>query len=618
VVVLVLRLLPMLVRFMSWWADRLAPAWVAFPLARFARDPLPHGSLVIILALASALGVFGASFQTTLSVSQTHQALYSAGGGVSLSGRSLSRLASQRLSENESIRTFSPIVRESATLLDVLPGEPAILLAVDPKVLPDITWFREDFAGKGLLELLQPLRPVSIDPSGSGGGASSGVVIPGDSTKLGVWVNASGLETGTLVTDLNLWARVHTSEGRFHNIFLGEVSKSRSVITGGTVKPDPAGDVSAWFYVEEDIKDTVNPSGEPFRLVSLYFSRKSFARTPPGNISLDDITVKGPSSPPGGLVIEDFETSGQWTPLVNEGRVADISQRMSTPARTGKAGLNLQWEETFKDFPRGVVIPSDPLPLPAIGGPNFSEGQIVRVRAGRILVPVEVRGTTDYFPTLNAADRPFLIISLEPYKRYARTSALERVGDPEEFWASLQDNADREQAMASLQEAVGGFVIIRDRDRVVDTAQRNPLAGGGWNGLTILSMTAITVAVLLTMVIHSLVSIHTGRMDLAVARTLGFSRLQLLLSMALERGLTAIIGLVVGSVVGIWLSRWVLGFLDIDPRGRPVIPPMVLEVQEWLVAGVLGGLVIASLLGLAVAMVFIKRLKVPDVLRAGE
>ena len=618
VAVLVLRLLPMLVRLMSWWADRLAPAWVSFPLARFARDPLPHGSLVIILVLASALGVFGASFQTTLSVSQTHQALYSAGGGVSLSGHSLSRLAGQRLSENESIRAFSPIVRESATLLDVLPGEPAVLLAVDPKVLPDITWFREDFAGKELQDLLQPLRPVSLDPSGSEGVASSGVVISGDSTKLGVWVDAIGLETGTLVTDLNLWARVHTSEGRFHNIFLGEVSKSRSVIAGGTVKPYAAGDVPGWFYVEEDIKDSVNPSGEPFRLVSIYFSRKSFTRTPPGNISLDDITAKGPSSPPDGMVIEDFETDGQWAPLVNEGQVADISQRLSTSARTGKAGLNLKWEETFKDFPRGVAISSDPLPLPAIGGPNFDEGQIVRVRAGRILVPVEVLGTTDYFPTLNAAERPFLIISLEPYKRYARTFASERVGDPEEYWASLQDNADRDQVMESLQEDVGGFVIIRDRDRAVDTAQRNPLGGGGWNGLTILSMTAITVAVLLTMVIHSLVSIHTGRMDLAVARTLGFSRLQILMSLALERGLTAIIGLVVGSVVGIWLSRWVLGFLDIDPRGRPVIPPMVMEVQEWLIAGVLGGLVIASLLGLAVAMVFVKRLKVPDVLRAGE
>ena len=169
-----------------------------------------------------------------------------------------------------------------------------------------------------------------------------------------------------------------------------------------------------------------------------------------------------------------------------------------------------------------------------------------------------------------------------------------------------------------MREAIGVFVSIRDRDRVVEMAQRNPLAGGGWNGLTILSMTVITVAVWITMVIHSLVAIHTGRVDLAVARTLGFSRLELALSLALERGLTAIIGLVVGSIAGIWLSRWVLGFLDIDVRGRPVIPPMVLEVQEWLVGGVLGGLVMASLLGLVAAIVFVGRLKVPDVLRTGE
>jgi len=112
--------------------------------------------------------------------------------------------------------------------------------------------------------------------------------------------------------------------------------------------------------------------------------------------------------------------------------------------------------------------------------------------------------------------------------------------------------------------------------------------------------------------------VYTGRVDLAVARTLGFSRLQLALSLALERGLTAIFGLVVGSVVGIWLSRWVLGFMDIDARGRPIIPPMVLEVQDGLVVGALGGLIAATLLGLLVAVVFVRRLNVPDVLRTGE
>ena len=612
VAVVVLRVLPLVVRLMSWSADRLAPAWVSFPLARFARDPLPHGSLVIILALAAALGVFGASFQPTLSVSQTHQALYSGGGDLSMSGPSLSSRDAKTLEEHEAIRTFSPIVRESVTLLDVLPGDSATLMAVDPKVLPDIVWFREDFAGKSLSELMELLRPVSL-PSSSFG---SGILVPGDATRIGVWVDLTGLNSGTVVSDLNLWTRIYTSQGIFHNLFLGEVSKARTGLSARKVSGDGA--ESGWTYFEEEVKDTVNPSGEPLRLVSFYLSRKSFARTPPGTISLDDVTVKGPSSPPGGLVVEDFESSGGWAPLVNQGQAPELVERATTAARSGNAGLRFTWEETFKDAPRGVVVPPDPFPLPAIGGPNFSVGQIVRVKAGRKLVPVVIRGTTDYFPTLNALTRPFMIVPLEPYKQYVRRTSLERVKEPNAFWASVQDDADRVQVVASLHERIGAFVSIKDRDLLVETARRNPLAGGGWNGLTFLSMTAITVAVLLTLVIHSLVAIHTGRVDLAVARTLGFSRLQLALSLALERGLTAIFGLVVGSVVGIWLSRWVLGFMDIDARGRPIIPPMVLEVQDGLVVGALGGLIAATLLGLLVAVVFVRRLNVPDVLRTGE
>jgi len=612
VAVVVLRVLPLVVRLMSWSADRLAPAWVSFPLARFARDPLPHGSLVIILALAAALGVFGASFQPTLSVSQTHQALYSGGGDLSMSGPSLSSRDAKTLEEHEAIRTFSPIVRESVTLLDVLPGDSATLMAVDPKVLPDIVWFREDFAGKSLSELMELLRPVSL-PSSSFG---SGILVPGDATRIGVWVDLTGLNSGTLVSDLNLWTRIYTSQGIFHNLFLGEISKARTGLSARNASE--TGAESGWTYLEEEVKDTVNPSGEPLRLVSFYLSRKSFARTPPGTISLDDVTVKGPSSPPGGLVVEDFESSGGWAPLVNQGQAPDVVERATTAARSGNAGLRFTWEETFKDAPRGVVVPPDPFPLPAIGGPNFSVGQIVRVKAGRKLVPVVIRGTTDYFPTLNALTRPFMIVPLEPYKQYVRRTSLERVKEPNAFWASVQDDADRVQVVASLHERIGAFVSIKDRDLLVETARRNPLAGGGWNGLTFLSMTAITVAVLLTLVIHSLVAIHTGRVDLAVARTLGFSRLQLALSLALERGLTAIFGLVVGSVVGIWLSRWVLGFMDIDARGRPIIPPMVLEVQDGLVVGALGGLIAATLLGLLVAVVFVRRLNVPDVLRTGE
>ena len=73
---LVLRVLPMLVRVLAWVARLVAPAWAAFALARVARDPLPFGSLTVIVMLAAALGVFGASFQSTLGRSQREQALY--------------------------------------------------------------------------------------------------------------------------------------------------------------------------------------------------------------------------------------------------------------------------------------------------------------------------------------------------------------------------------------------------------------------------------------------------------------------------------------------------------------------------------------------------------------
>ncbi len=67
---LVLRLWPLLLRLLAWAANHLAGAWAAFALVRVARDPLTHGSLAIVVMLAAALGVFGATFQATLSTSQ--------------------------------------------------------------------------------------------------------------------------------------------------------------------------------------------------------------------------------------------------------------------------------------------------------------------------------------------------------------------------------------------------------------------------------------------------------------------------------------------------------------------------------------------------------------------
>ncbi|MCH7606081.1 MAG: FtsX-like permease family protein [Chloroflexi bacterium] len=616
--VVMLRLLPWLFRLAAWMAARLAPAWIAFPLARLARDPLPHGSLVIILMLAAALGVFGATFQSTLALSQTERTLYRMGGDVVLSGPVLPISAEDMLADDPVVKGFSPIVRDSAVLLDVSPGTVSALMALDPIGVADTAWFREDFAGKSLRELMEPLQPISYRSPYSSEDPSRGISIPADSQSIGIWIDPSGLERGIILPSITLWARIIDANGRYHNVRLGDVTQGTINPGSSSLQSTPAAPGNPWVYLEAPIPETRNPAGEPYQLVSVFFSQSSFTRTPPGNIKLDDITVKSPSTPGGSLIIEDYENGGRWVALINEGVVADKVELIPDAARTGRAGLNFVWQESLGDSPRGAIIPPRPYPLPAIGSAHFQPGQIIRLESDGRLLPVKIWGNTDFFPTLDPSHRPFLILRLEDYRKYVRRSYQGKVETPEEFWVSLKDGANRGQALAGLQERFGKYARIKDRDLLVDVARRNPLAGGGWNGLTILGMAAITVSVILTLVIHSVVAIRTGRVDLSVASTLGFSRMQLFLSLAVERVFLAVVGLVVGSLVGVWLSRWVLGFLDITVRGRPVIPPMNSSVQEWLLVLVLAGLVAAAILGILVAGESARRLRAAEVLRTGE
>ena len=152
----------------------------------------------------------------------------------------------------------------------------------------------------------------------------------------------------------------------------------------------------------------------------------------------------------------------------------------------------------------------------------------------------------------------------------------------------------------------------------MDTAQRNPLAGGVWNGLTILSVSAITIAVVLALVTYTAVSINLGRVDLTVARALGFSGRQILLSLALERFVVAALGIAAGTAIGIWLSRWVLGFLDITATGKDVLPPMVVTVHSGLLTLAFVDLAVALAVTILVAILSARRLRASDILRVGQ
>jgi len=605
--VLLLRVLPLVVRFLAWAGTRTGAAWFQFSLVRLARDPIPHGSLAVILMLAAALGVFGATFQSSLSQGQSDQARYKIGGNMVLRGPALHDDSPEKLRKIPGVTAVSAILRDSVTLVDSALGQSVDMLAVDPHSLEKTAFFRDDFYPGGLPGLSKELRPRPFSGSFSG----AGVLLPEDTVSLGVWVNSDALIEKNLQFGVNMWARLVTAKGIYRTIPMGNVMERDGSDATDVIAVD--GD---WRLFSADLTG-LGWAEPPFELVSVFFSTTPTNRLSDGVIHLDDITAFGPSSGPQGVIIEGFEGSTPWEPLANQGAAPDLAERARSSARSGGSGLRFSWTVSIANGQRGVLLPAGPSPLPAIGGPEFQVGQQVRVELGNLVVPVRFVGITTHFPTLIPDRKPFFIVDLTDFQEYARRLPSSISDEPNEMWLALDEDADRSQVILQIAEAAPGLITVRDGEATAALAERNPLAGGGWDGLTIFSMAAIGIAVLLTLTVHSLVSIRTGRMDLAVARVLGFSSRQFLLSLAAERMIIAVLAIAAGAAMGYWPGLEILELVDLTPQGDAPVPPLLPSVKGWLMAGVLGGLLGAAILSVGFAVVAARRLNTAEVLRGG-
>ncbi|PKB80080.1 MAG: hypothetical protein BZY88_09985 [SAR202 cluster bacterium Io17-Chloro-G9] len=632
VAVITLRVLPWLVRGFAWISSRAGPAWMAFPMVRLARDPLPHGSLLVILLLATALGVFGSAFQASLSKSQIEQALYRVGGDLVLTGQTFTESLQRDIASINGVSSVTPLFMKQVTQISRGSNPRTFLLATDPVTLPNTIWFRDDFAATELEELLSPLHQARYIAPASSVDPGMGIELPGGIDSLGVWVKPAALERSTVARELNLWARVEDSEGRSRHVLVGDLMASQPAPqAAGFGLFQPASQAQAeldWQYHQVSLQDAVESMEPPIRLVAFFISQDAFTRLPPGTIFMDDITSIGPrdgdtvgdtvNDAVGDTVIEGFEGAVPWVVLPNEGAVPDVLEKSPEAARSGYRGLSFSWEEPFSRIPRGIMIPPGPYPLPAIGGSTYQVGESVRPKVNGQIVPMTVTGKVRYFPTINPPTQPMLIASLEDFRQYLKRIPRGNYDPPERLWLALDRGADRQRVIEAIDERVSVAVVIKDREKAVDLARRDPLAGGGWNGLTLLGMATITIAVLLTLALHGVAEVRTGRVDLTVAQTLGLSRLQLIVSLALERVVVAILGIGTGAVVGLWLGRSVLGYLDITPGGNPVIPPMITIVEGWVAALVVGGLAAATVLAFVFVAMAARRLRVPEILRMGE
>ena len=610
---LVMRIFPLAAGLSSRVLGTVGPGWLVQGLRRVARDPIAPGSLVALLMLATSLGVVGSAFSATLTRSQDDRIRYAAGSDIRIlhdggrDGRALSRVSEILQPATEVMRT------EGSLLTEGFGSQRVTVLAVEPDLLPDVSWWRPDFAEpKTLPELMALIAP---DPD-----APEGIMLPEGTEKLTLWARAGGLQNRLI----SVAARLRDGTGRHYEVQLGDVSGydwvqlegSLALRVGRTGRPS-----------EDDTRPRLDEP--PHTLINLQFlGRTSSDR--PGVLFLSTLTADTHS---GDVVLAEMNTSEGWTVIEDYVRPGLYSLETSRGvARSGTDG-----SAVFSWSPGGVGVPGIrpgevAPPLPVIVSPGILEttgtevGERFNLGMSTFAMRAVTVGVADFFPTADPRQQPFVIANLEEFVDYANRHSRRVFGGAGEVWLDRQippgdlvgalDHAERAEATLESLDLNTSRVIVAEED--VDIRGTQPLANAGWGGLLVIMFLALALASASGIALFCWLDTRERQTEFALLRTLGSTRGQLNGVVWFNLAIVVIAGVAVGTWAGAQIGAALLPVLEVAEGGVRATPPLTFETDWRMLALAYAVLAVVSLVTVAWLALVISRLEVQRVLRAGE
>ncbi len=631
-----LRLFPLVLRALAWLVARMQGTAVLIGMWQLVRNPVHYSRLVLLLMLATAVGMFSASFGATLDRSYADRAGYVAGSDLTLSGVRKSDASGPAtfggtMQSELGAEAASPVVRLSGSQGQVVSRTEVAMLGVDPKSFASVARFRGDYASDSLHTILE-----TLDKDGPAG---NGLEVPRGSRWLGLWVNPTDLK-GRIGLDI----QVRDATGRYLYFNLGpndglEMQQGWSFMAADLSRPNNANGAVAVSYPQA-------PPQEPLVVTSIAVRFLTRVSALTGSMQLDDLQASSDASVasrfgvdrivydptrssqpmPGSQVIADFDSIEKWTPI--QGQTPAPMQDEERNVASGSAGsaLDLRWRPVQGQPQTHGLHPKadgDDKPLQAFASEGFLKetnakvGDTTRMFVGGSFIDVQVVGSFGLFPTLgDTRNEAGMVVNgarlMEILNANPRTTGTV----PDELWMKPGDGtkAAVQKAIADgkLQATVVSFAELRKAQ------QKDPLVAAGWQGILFISFAAILILSAIGFLIYSYLTAQKRTLEFAVLRTMGFSRRQIATVVGFEQAFVIGLGMIAGTGMGLRLGGLMIRYMGVTETGSQVLPPMLLHVS-WITV-LTAWLTLAFVFALTIGVVILlySRLALHRVLRIGE
>ncbi len=589
---LVLRFYSPLLRLIAWLLRPLRGTAVTLGIGRAGRDPAASARLLLLVSTAVAVGAFAASYAPTVDRSFADRARYDHGADLRapVGGNALPQVTAslEQLRSVEGVERAVVVHRSGVGL----PGGGGVpLLAIeDREAAAAMLWFREDFADEPPADLLSRLD-LGVPLEG-------GLALPDDTVAIELHVH---MVDTPRIGRLRVW--IEDGEGEYHYFVF-------SAFTPG-----------GWSVLRADLHPGLTP---PLSLASLRLNDLRVLGQGDGALYLDDVTALRAGGER--VLIEGFEEEFSWTMFSQRGSPETFGPS-NEQVRSGEAAARWTWTREVSQR-RRVLAPSNPaIPLNAI----FSENALAffGVRPGdRTLgllgdgfaVPLIVRGTARLFPTLDPASG-FVIVDYRQLRTIAGPLGSAVLQSPSEIWVDFAEGltlAGQQPVAARIgdNEWLGIDVpevrLLADR---LDEIASDPTLQASGGGILLLAFAGAMGAALLGFVVSLAIILRGRTVEVAVLRSLGASRRELLRAFAFEWGVVLLFGSLIGVLLGRWISLLMLQFLEVTETGARVVPEFSVRTEWVLLSAGVGLLALAAALTLWAAWRAVLRRSGADALR---